>query len=299
MMERGVKIGPRMGSRDIWFAALSFDTRDTLVAVPDEPRDGDPGRPGSPGPRRRGWSWWRVATPVAVVVAGGLFVVSAQSSEGTDLRPGRYDDLAGLTQSEADQYAALQRKIAALNKQVAQLTAQVHDDTVQQYQRQVDALKEPAGLSPREGPGVSVTLSDAPSSLIEATRGDKNLLVVHQQDIQAVVNAMWAGGARAVTVQGQRIVSTTGIKCEGSSVVLQGVPYPQPYVITAVGNVNTLTSAIADDDYLELYREQSADPTIDVGWDLEIRDDVRAPAYGGLLDLAYATPVTRPAGPTG
>jgi uncharacterized protein YlxW (UPF0749 family) len=285
-----------MGSRDIGFAAFNLDTRATLVAVPDQPGDRDPG--GGPAPRWRR-SWCRLATPVVVLLAGGLFVVSAQSSEGTDLRPGRYDDLASLTKSEADQYAGLQAKIAALNKQVAQLTAQVHDDTVQQYQRQVNELKDPAGVSPREGPGVTVTLSDAPDSVIESTTGDKNLLVVHQQDIQAVVNAMWAGGARAVTVQGQRIVSTTGIKCEGSSVVLQGVPYPQPYVVTAVGDVTGLTAAIAADDYLQIYRTQSADPTIDVGWVLDTSDDIRVPAYDGLLDLSYATPIAQPAGPTG
>ncbi len=74
--------------------------------------------------------------------------------------------------------------------------------------------------------------------------------------------------------------------------VIQGVPYPQPYVIAAVGDVGELTSAIADDDYLQIYREQADDPQIDVGWELDISDELTAPAYKGLLDLSYATPVT-------
>ncbi len=138
---------------------------------------------------------------------------------------------------------------------------------------------------------MTVTLSDAPDEVVDAATGDKNLLVVHQQDIQAVVNAMWKGGARAVVLQGQRMVTTSGIKCEGNSVVIQGEPYPQPYVIEAVGDVGELTSAIYDDDYLQVYREQSDDPAIDVGWDLDVEDEVTAPAYDGLLDLTYATPV--------
>ena len=73
--------------------------------------------------------------------------------------------------------------------------------------------------------------------------------------------------------------------------VLQGVPYPQPYVIEAVGDVGELTSAIADDHYLQIYREQSDDPAIAVGWDLDIEDEITAPAYDGLLDLSYATPI--------
>ncbi|HEX5089746.1 MAG TPA: DUF881 domain-containing protein [Nocardioides sp.] len=245
-----------------------------------------------PGPRSRWrWSGWRVGTIAVALVCGGLFVVSAQSSQGTDLRPGRYDNLATLTDSEVDRAASLKDRVAELQQQVRDLTDQVQDDDVQRYQRQVRSLEDPAGLRPRKGSGVVVTLSDAPEELIDATTGDKKLLVVHQQDIQAVVNAMWQGGARAVVLQGQRVVTTTGIKCEGNSVVIQGVPYPQPYVIEAVGDVGDLTSAIADDAYLQLYREQSEDPAIDVGWDLDIKDEITAPAYDGLLDLSYATPI--------
>ena len=240
--------------------------------------------------RRPSGLGWRLGTLAVVLVSGLLFVASAQSSGGTDLRPGRYDDLASLTQKEADRAASLQERVAELTAEVRELTDQVDDGTVQRLQAEVDALEDPAGLTARRGPGVTVTLSDAPEELVDATTGDKNLLVVHQQDIQAVVNAMWKGGAAAVVLQGQRVVTTTGIKCEGNSVVIQGVPYPQPYVIEAVGDVGDLTSSIADDDYLQVYREQSDDPTIDVGWELELEDEITAPAYDGLLDLSYATP---------
>lgn len=234
---------------------------------------------------------WRVATLAVVGVSGLLFVTSAQSSGGTDLRPGRYDDLAALTQSEADRAEALERRVASLSAEVDDLTDQVDDADVRRYRRQAAALEDPAGLRAKRGPGVTVTLSDAPDDVIDATTGSKNLLVVHQQDIQAVVNAMWKGGAKAVVLQGQRVVTTTGIKCEGNSVVIQGRPYPQPYVIEAVGDVGDLTAAIADDSYLQVYREDADDPAIDVGWELELEDEITAPAYAGLLDLSYATPV--------
>jgi uncharacterized protein YlxW (UPF0749 family) len=235
--------------------------------------------------------WWRLCTPLVVLLSGTLFVVSAQSSQGTDLRPGRYDDLAGLTGTEARRYEQLQARIAELTKEVDALTAQVDDSAVQQLQDEVEQLKDPAGLTPRRGPGVTVTLADAPDEVIETSTRDLKLLVVHQQDIQAVVNAMWVGGALAVTIQGQRVVSTTGISCEGNSVMLQGVPYPQPYVIEAVGDPGALTTAIAADDYLQIYRDQSAIPDIAVGWDLELADDLSAPAYDGLLDVSFAKPV--------
>ena len=118
-----------------------------------------------------------------------------------------------------------------------------------------------------------------------------NLLVVHQQDIQAVVNAMWAGGATAVTIEGQRVITTTGIKCEGNAVQLQGVPYPQPYEIQAVGDPDAIEAALDADSRVGAYRSDAADPALQVGWDLDVEDQVEAPAYTGLLDLSYAEPL--------
>jgi len=197
------------------------------------------------GPKRnRGF--WRIGTPLVVLLSGALFAVSADNSEGTDLRPGRYSDLASLVDAEADDYDELENRVADLKQEVDGLTEQVDDADVRRLQDRIDELRDPAGLEPREGAGVTVTLSDAPEELIEqAVDNDinPNLLVVHQQDIQAVVNAMWAGGATAVTIEGQRVISTTGIKCEGPVVQLQGVPYPQPYEIQAVGDPDAIEAA--------------------------------------------------------
>ena len=246
---------------------------------------------------RRSHSAWRIGTPVVILLCGGLFVVSAANSDGTDLRPGRYTDLASLVKDEADQYAGLRDQVSDLDAQVQAMTASMRDRDVNRYHQRVAELKDPAGLTPRTGPGVTITLSDAPEDVINSTTGDVNLLLVHQQDIQAVVNALWRGGAEAVTVEGQRIVSTTGIKCEGNAVQLQGVPYPQPYVIQAVGDQGELLTAIEGDDYLQAYREQAADPAISVGWDLQLESTVVAPAYDGLLDLSYAVPIDDGASP--
>jgi uncharacterized protein YlxW (UPF0749 family) len=225
-----------------------------------------------------------------VLLCGGLCVVSAVNSHGTDLRPG-YTDLATLVGSEASSYKKLEKQVSSLQKQVTALTNAVPDQDVKKAQQRADEVKAPAGLTAVSGPGVTVTLSDAPRDLIEHTTHNANLLVVHQQDIQAVVNALWTGGATAVTVQGQRIISTTGIRCSGSTVTLQGVPYPQPYVIKAVGAEDELLNALEDSTYLQTYRDQAADPTIGIGWKVGVDGDVRAPAYRGLLDLNYARPL--------
>jgi uncharacterized protein YlxW (UPF0749 family) len=256
------------------------------------PRGEEPGGAGSTAHRQGGsrLTVWRVATPLVGLLSGTLFVVSAHSSEGTDLRPGRYTDLASFVRVDAAQYDALKQRVADLNAQITLLNSQSHNKQVRRVSRRAARMKELAGLMPISGEGVVVTLSDAPQSTsADSTLGSdqRNLLVVHQQDIQAVVNAMWKGGARAVTIQGQRVVGTTGIRCIGNSVQLQGVPYSQPYVIAAVGDTATLSAAIARDAYLQTYREDAADPDINVGWDLTV-EHLELPGYDGLLGLTYA-----------
>jgi uncharacterized protein YlxW (UPF0749 family) len=234
---------------------------------------------------------WRVATPVVGLLSGALFVVSAHSSEGTDLRPGRFTDLASLVRYDANRVAGFQRQISQLTQQVNDLSGSVDSRQVRRLTRQVAALKGPAGLAPVSGPGVTVTLSDAPQATgqdLPDTVANPNLLLVHQQDIQAVVNAMWKGGATAVTIQGQRVITTTGIRCIGNSVQLQGVPYSQPYTIQGVGDTTSLVNAIATDPYLQIYRADAADPDINVGWDEQVEDHITAPAYAGLTDVQFA-----------
>ncbi len=237
---------------------------------------------------------WRIGTPIVGILSGVLFVASAADSRGTDLRPGRYTDLAGLVAAEAADYEEIRQDLEDLEGEVDVLAEDVRTLEVTRARRQIEELLDPAGLEPRSGPGVTITLSDSPDDILdEAVAHDIKVaqLVVHQQDVQAVVNALWAGGSSAVTIAGQRVISTTGIKCEGPVVQLQGVPYPQPYLIQAVGDPIALMAALDADPLVTGYRSDAANPYIQIGWDLHAEDNIEAPAYDGLLDLRYAEPL--------
>lgn len=261
---------------------VRFGDPDTLVIVPG--RDANP-------PGRA----WRLGTGAALLLCGGLLVVSFVNSEGTDLRPGRYTDLSDLVSTDAARYERLQDRAGKLQAEVDRLGRGVNDRTAQRIRRESDPLRDPAGLEPVSGPGVTVVLSDAPREVFEEALQDPDAdldpFVVHQQDIQAVVNALWVGGAQAMTIQGQRVVTTTGIKCESNAVQLQGVPYPQPYTIQAVGDPTALIAALDADPYVQGFRDDADEPDVAVGWDLDTEDDVETPAYEGLLDISSATPI--------
>ena len=236
---------------------------------------------------------WRFLAPATFILAGALFVASANTAGGTDIRGGRITDLAGLAQAEADQLEELRNEQARLAAEVESLSDQLTGQTSEVVERARD-LREPAGLAPVQGPGLTVTLADAPEAVIESAETDINNLVVHQQDIQAVVNALWAGGAEAMTVQGQRVVSTTGIRCVGNTVVLHDVPYAPPYVISAIGPADQMLAAIHESPYIGFYLDVVEQ--YQLGWDLQLEDHLEMPGYVGSTALDHARPTGAVAG---
>jgi uncharacterized protein YlxW (UPF0749 family) len=236
---------------------------------------------------------WRIAVPAVAALAGVLFVASALSADGIDLRSNT-TDLSTLVKQRADAVAALRSQQQELRGEVAALTAQVDGGAVAAARRRAASLAPPAGLSPVRGPGLRVALNDAPRDQEVPAGIDPNFLVVHQQDIQAFVNALWAGGATAVSLQGQRLISTTGIKCVGNTVVMQGVPYSPPYVIEAVGDPAALQSGLDGSASVQNYRDYV--DQVALGLSVAAVDQIDIPAYEGDVRLTHARPAAPVAG---
>jgi uncharacterized protein YlxW (UPF0749 family) len=211
------------------------------------------------------------------------------NARGTDLRPGRYTDLVGLVGEERARVQDLRRETRALQSDVDDLTARVSGARFEQLQRAIDKASIFSGLRKLVGPGLAVTLDDAPRGESVPNGTDPNLLVVHQQDLQAVINALWAGRAEGMSLQGERIISTTGIKCVGNTVVLQGVPYSPPYRIVAVGDPRAMYAALLASPEVQNYRDYIR-PPYNLGWSVRSARGLSVPAYTAPLTLQYATP---------
>jgi len=235
-------------------------------------------------------NWWRLVAVVVFVVAGTLFVTSSLAARGLDLRASSVTDLDTVVRQERQRTDDLQGKVGALTRDVNRLGKNVDDAQVSDVQDEVAALRGPAGFQEVHGPALTVVLSDAPKdeidSAVESGEVTADQLVVHQQDIQAVVNALWAGGAEAMTLQDQRVISTTGIKCVGNTVVLHGVPYAPPYEITAIGDLTSLRASLDSSDYIAGYKTDVE--AHNLGYEVSTDNDVTMPAYDGSSDLRYA-----------
>ena len=224
-------------------------------------------------------------TAVICVLAGLMVVMSALNARGTDLRPGRNTDLVSLVQSQSRRNAELTREVTGLRQDVDGLSAAGTGPG--DLTPRVTAAARVAGLAAVTGPALTVTLDDAPPT-VSADGVDADLLVVHQQDIQAVVNALWSGGAEAMTIQGQRVISTTGVKCVGNTVVLHGIPYAPPYVISAIGDLNRLHAGLTGSTAVQIYQQYVA--AYGLVYRERTQQRVVFPGHTGSLDLRWARP---------
>ena len=235
-------------------------------------------------------SWgWRIAVPLACACAGLLATTSMINARGTDLRGGRHSDLSSIVADQSDRVKQTRAEAAAVQADIDRLTKQVNDPLLDTLDRRVRRLTAPTGMTPMSGPGLVVTLTDAPADQGVPDEVNPNLLVVHQQDLQAVINALWAGGAEGISLQDQRIIATTGIKCVGNTVRLHDVPYAPPYEIKAVGDPGRLFDALSSSPQVQNYRAYTL-PPYNLGWELREEPRLDLPAYSEPISLQYAKP---------
>ena len=99
-----------------------------------------------------------------------------------------------------------------------------------------------------------------------------------------MVNALWAGGADAMTIMGVRVIGTTAVRCVGNTLLLQGRVYSPPFVVTAIGDRRRLTRALDADQAVQIFRQYVA--AYGLGYHVSIHDNVRLSAYSGPLELS-------------
>ncbi|MFB7613104.1 MULTISPECIES: DUF881 domain-containing protein [unclassified Kitasatospora] len=231
----------------------------------------------------------RALTCAVFALAGLLFYISAQTARGTDLRTDNsLLSLSDVIRQRSAQNQQSQAQLADLQARSQELTEQQGGNPAD-VSRQ-DALRQGAALEPLQGPGLTVTLNDAPPNATARIPGvpepGVNDLVIHQQDIQAVVNALWRGGAEGVQVMDQRLISTSAVRCVGNTLLLQGRVYSPPYVVKAVGRTDALRTAVEADPTIRNYLQYVQ--AYGLGWKVQESGDLTVPGYSGTADLRSA-----------
>lgn len=234
----------------------------------------------------KSYPWWHprgssVWVGVAAVGAGLLFATNARLYDDETARTPQ--NLVELVQQEQKKLDVAEKAVSALRQEVETVSAHAGATTSVQpvTGAAFDYLDQPV-----QGPGVEVRLWDAPQAIAETGTWDPNQLVVHQQDVESVVNALWSGGAEAMTIQGQRVAATTAVRCVGNVLLVNDQTYSPPYVIVAIGNPDRLRQALRTNPEVQVYQQyvQAAG----LGWSLVAKPTVSMPAYTGRVEAKYA-----------
>lgn len=250
---------------------------DDSASAPPPPDEAAPGR----------------GTRAAFAVALGLLAIMLVTSARTpppEVRIGQRVQLVELINSGQARNDQLATQVEELAAQVAALEREIGAGTEESLalQGEVDRLALHAGWVGVQGPGLVVTLKDSAST--PGAEDDLNDFVIHEEDLQAVINALWAGGAEAMAVNGHRILATTAIRCVGNVLLLHGRTHSPPYVVEAVGDREELQTSLTRDAAVE--RFVRAAQQFDLGYEVAAPEEVDVPAYEGATGISAARPVS-------
>lgn len=181
----------------------------------------------------RGWTR-RLLLAACLMLIGALSTVVI--SQVRTSAPQRAELRQALIEDISEQRAAgdlLQERLAEVRDEATRVRQQLLAATSQGQSAldELDRAESSAGLTAVQGPGLLVTLTDAPAP----EDGGDNLGRILDRDIQSVVNELWAAGAEAVAIDGQRLGPTTSIRSAGQAILVDFRPITNPYLIEAIG----------------------------------------------------------------
>ena len=190
---------------------------------------------------------------------------------------GLYNDVVEERDGLSDQVSQLQSELELYRQQAA-----AGGEGSEALAAELEQMEITAGLTDVEGPGVTVVLEDSTQANMT---GDEADYLIHDNDILSVINELRSAGAEAISLNGERILATSEVRCTGAVVTVNGRRYAAPYVIFAIGDPDTLYSALT-----------MRNGVVDIlsQWGITVRvtasDQLLIPAYSGTVDYQYAKP---------
>ena len=183
-----------------------------------------------------------------------------------------YNDVVEERDGLTEQVGQLQNELELYRQQAAS-----GDEGSEALKTELEQMEITAGLTDVEGPGVTVVLEDSTQANVT---GDEADYLIH-----SVINELRSAGAEAISLNGERILATSEVRCTGAVVTVNGRRYAAPYVIFAIGDPDTLYSALT-----------MRNGVVDIlsQWGITVRvtasDQLLIPAYSGTVDYQYAKP---------
>lgn len=222
-----------------------------------------------------------VCTVVGFLLSAQLRTVQLTSAADTT-SAARLETLQSLYNEASDRNEELEQTLLQLQQELAAYRAEAASGTAgsEALLAELEQLEITAGLIDLEGPGVTVVMHDSAEANVT---GDEADYLIHDNDIMSVINELRSAGAEAISLNGERILATSEIRCTGAVVTVNGRRYAAPYVVMAIGEPETLYGALT-----------MRNGVVDIlgQWGITVKvtanDLLLIPKYNGTLEYRYA-----------
>jgi uncharacterized protein YlxW (UPF0749 family) len=239
---------------------------------------------------------WQITLGVALLALG--FLIAAQAaSEGPRVRYTTQErtplvETANELQAQQD---GLKARILDLRSQIQGVENQGEGsaDLVRQLNAELEQARIAAGLISLTGSGIVIQLEDSKAPVPPG--GSESDYLVGSRDIRLVVEELWASGAEAVSVNGERITPTSAIIDVGTSLLVNSAYLTPPYQVTALGPPDLYDRLSASPGFVDFVRARGEGYGIRVS--LAEPDSVDIPAFVGTVTLRYSRPLASPSPP--
>lgn len=227
------------------------------------------------------------AAAVFLLAAMGFLVVtqvraSRHFRDQPEVRTRNLYALATMLRQEREVRRQLEEQLGALQERLRTFeeAAATGRTALEALREQVEQYRLALGLVSVEGPGVVVRVSEP------RAQGAQAPLTVHYQDLVVIANELWAAGAEAIAVNGQRVVATSGFSQVGGTILVNLRRINPPYTVEAIGPPQTLEGALN-------IRGGLVEGLRGLGLDIRVERQprLRLPAYTGRLRFEYARPL--------
>lgn len=225
-----------------------------------------------------------VSIAAVCLVLGIMISIQFKSTQGVgpSMVPARVTELTEKVDKVTDERDALAEEVLDLREKLKNVRE--FDTAMADLQEELQYANMAAGLIELEGAGLTVILDDSARSV--KTGEDPNDLLIHDYDLLMVVNELKASGAEAISVNGERIIAMSEIRCAGTTILVNWIKIAPPFEIKAIGNPDMLESGLTmKGGYLQTLK------LLGVQANLQKVENITIPAYSGRMKFSYGSPV--------
>ncbi len=188
-----------------------------------------------------------MAIAAVCLVLGGLLAVQVhtQMARGASKVGRQTSALVEMLTTTQAQVEGQKKEIERLRARVAKYEKEAASEKglMRLMSEELRSTRITLGLFPVRGPGIELELGD--STMRAGTQiGDQGSFVIHDFDLVQVANELWAAGAEAVSLNGQRLAAGSAITCSGKLIEVNGATISTPFTFLAIGDRDKLMSAL-------------------------------------------------------